>query len=129
MVFAVGGEAREDNDRVTVICAPYSRETLRQVPGNVVRRCDECRCRIVASPHALKERLAGGRLICFRCARKENPGQTHGVLPGAVDDAAAHFGLPRSVMQRSAERMKSVPLVELDLYPDAEHEPPNEGKS
>lgn len=113
-----------DDDTVTVICAPYSLGVLRQVQGNVVRRCFECRCRIVASPQALNQVLAGGRLICFRCARAENPGPTHGPVPGGLDEAAKHLGLPRSTLERSAARMRSMPLVELDLFPDSEHEPP-----
>lgn len=129
MVFAVGGDPQDDDGSVTVICAPYSKEILRQVPGNVMRRCFECRCRIVASPHALKQVLAGGKLLCFRCARAEHPGPTHGAVPGALDDAAKHLGVPRSVLERSAAVMKSMPLVELDLFPDSDHDPPQEGKS
>lgn len=81
----------DDEDIVTIICAPWSEEQLMALPGNRTRSCEVCNEPIVLSRQGqkLERESQRSRLLCMRCARREAPEEIVKPAPGAIEAALA----------------------------------------
>lgn len=92
-------------DVTKIICADYSEELLMRLPGNRRVECDGCGQPVVISRPGLKLQAEppadapAVRVICFRCALRDDPDQEFQSVPGAMELAAA-YGVPLSHLAR-----------------------------
>lgn len=99
--------ADPDEDRVCIVCAPWSEAQLMQLPGNRTAVCDGCNEPVVISKQGRKMQAEETRpvvLFCLRCARREAPDSVMEIVPGAVE--AAEAAGVRPGMSRALAGMK-----------------------